>query len=123
MLIEQNWSNLTNYIKAGYKSNAFAPFVWVSGLIFIFLFTFFTISDDQIIRYVLIGAFILVIVFNFVIYLILIFKDPRLLQSENYRLEDKKLDMITQKGSDFIIKPVDLVPPTNQLLREGDDNE
>lgn len=38
--------------------------------------------------------------FSSCIYVILLFKDPKLLQSERYRLADKKLDLIAQQGDD-----------------------
>jgi len=121
--MEQNWTNLTNYIKAGYRSNAYAPLVWLMGLIFMVLSGLYCITDNLIIRYALISVIIFTILFALVIYVVLLIKDPKLLQSENFRLEDKRLDMITQKGSDIIINPVNLVPPISNLRIEGGDND
>lgn len=121
--MENNWSNITNYIRSGYRSNAFAPFVWATGLVFMFIAAFYWGTSDTIIRYALIGLFVFLVISLVIIYFVLLIKDPRLLQSENYRLEDKKLDMITQKGSDFEIKPVELVTPNSTQIEERKNDE
>ena len=50
-------------------------------------------------------------------YLVILIKDPQLLQSEKFRIEDKKLDIIASKNSGIEVNPVDLSVP-NQI--EGD---
>lgn len=85
-------------VKDGYISNAYSPLVWVIVLVLLPLASFVIFTDDAIIKYVAFAVIILIILFALVIYVVLLTKDPKLLQSEWYRIEDKKLNMIAEKG-------------------------
>ena len=85
-------------VKDGYISNAYSPLVWLIVLVLLPLGGFVIFTDDIIIKYVSFGLIILIILFALVMYVVLLKKDPRLLQSEWYRLEDKRLNMIAEKG-------------------------
>lgn len=104
-------SYIASYGKAiagGYKTNALAPLIWFN----VFLIPVFTTGAILInitaIKYVLIISIIISVLFTFVMYVVLFIKDPKLLQSEGYRIEDKKLDIIAQKGGDILVNPVNL---------------
>ncbi len=114
---------ITSYgrsIKDGYKTNAFAPVAWfiffLVGIIFIILFVSITI-----IKYVF--AFLLVglVIFGCVMYARIFNKDPKLLQSEKYRIDDKTLDIIQQKGGEIKFLEIDL--SHNAEIKGGGVNE
>jgi len=111
MQFEHYLSNLANVVKAGYKSNAFAPLVWFNAIIQPLLYIVIYFISNDIIKYILVAVSSAVLIFSGIMYLVIFLKDPRLLQSERFRIEDKKLDMISQKGSDIVIEPVNLTTP------------
>jgi hypothetical protein len=112
-------SYLTNLIQSGYRTNAFAPLVWFNAVVDIpLLICSYHLSPPM--SYFALAIVLLLILASFVTYLIIFFKDPKLLQSESYRLEDRKLDLIQEKGGAFMVNPVDLSTP---LQRELGPNE
>ena len=117
----QYWANAANIVKAGYKSNAFAPLVWFNAIVDPILLVSSYISDEPVAKYFLMGTVCLLIVFSAIMYAIIFFKDANLLQSEKYRIEDKKLDLIAAKGSDIQIEPVNLTTPPKQIEGGQDD--
>lgn len=97
--------NWTNYIgkygqsvKDGYKSNAFSPLTWFAIFFVIPMVIIVLFTSNDVIKYICLSIIILIILFAFVMYVVLLSKDPKLLQSEWYRLEDKRLDMVAQQG-------------------------
>jgi len=96
-------------VKSAYKSNALAPIIWLDVFAIPVLLVLTTIFKTIVIKYILVGLVVLLIIFTLVMYVVLFKKDPKLLQSEGYRIEDKKLDLIAQKGGDIPINPVDLI--------------
>lgn len=121
IMFQNYFANLANVVKVGYKSNAFAPLVWFNAVVQPFLFVPAFLSKNETIKVVLIIVASLLIVFSAIMYLVLFLKDPKLLQSENFRIEDKKLDLIAQKGSDISITPVNLTTPQT-LIQGGNEN-
>jgi hypothetical protein len=99
-------------VKDGYKSNAFSPLVWLLVFLIPCLITVIFVIRNDIIRYVLVGLIVLLILFALLMYFLLFKRDPKLLQSEWYRLEDKKLSMIAEKGGQITISEVELNPKT-----------
>jgi archaellum biogenesis protein FlaJ (TadC family) len=116
MPIEQYLAHIGNIFRSGYKSNAFAPYVWLTVIIISSLIVIMKLFDDKIITYACMLLIIFVVVFGAIMYLKLFNKDPKLLQSESYRLEDKRLDIISAKGSDVIVNPVNLSPPPQKEI-------
>lgn len=116
MSTNQYLANLVNLVKVGYKSNAFAPLVWFNGIVDPLLLIIAVIVGG-ITSYILIILLGLIILFSLAMYAIIFAKNPNLLQSERYRLEDKKLDLIASKGSEFMINPVDITP--QQFLEDN----
>lgn len=96
-------------VKDGHKTNAFAPLVWL--LVFLIpclIVTIFFVKND-VIKYLLVGLIIILVLFALLMYFLLLKKDPKLLQSEWYRLENRKLDLIMQQGDENPIIPDNLL--------------
>ncbi len=108
--------NFANYImgygkavEQGYRSNALAPLVWLNVFALPVLLTGVFFVKVVAIKYILIGLICVLCVFTLVMYVLLFLKDPKLLQSEKYRIEDKKLDLIAKQGGDDPIRPSELL--------------
>lgn len=101
-------------VEQGYRSNALAPLVWLDIFALPILLTGVFFIKIVIIKYILIGIIFILLLFTLIMYVVLFKKDPKLLQSEKYRLEDKRLDLIAQKGSDSPINP-DQLPSTTHI--------
>jgi hypothetical protein len=123
MPIDQYLSKLANMVQVGRRSNAFAPVIWLTGIICFICIGGMHYFDDPIIKYTLLIIFIIGILYAMAMYIVLLVKDPRLLQSESFRIEDKKLDIISAKGSEVIVNPVNLTPPPTQSQIGGISNE
>ncbi|MBL0049014.1 MAG: hypothetical protein IPP32_13065 [Bacteroidetes bacterium] len=123
-MFQQILANQANLIKAGYKSNAFAPLVWFNAVANPSLIIGACYTNDIALRYLLGILAALIIAVSLIAYIVLLIKSPTLLQSESFRIEDKKLDLIAQKGTDVImINPVDLTPQPLQIEKEGGKND
>ena len=116
---EQYFANVANIVKSGYRSNAFAPYVWFCAIVIPFLIAAILLIKDPRVTIVVSIAICFVILFASVMYFVLFQKDPKLLQSENYRIEDRKLDLIEQKGGDLIVNPIDMILPMQLEKGEG----
>ena len=112
---EQFMVQLANLMKSGSRTNAFAPLVWLCGTVIFAGIGGLFYFDDPIIKYVFLGLLVLVVIFALVMYVVLLVKDPRLLQSEHFRIEDKKLDIIASKGEGIQFNPIDLTIPTKEI--------
>lgn len=113
MALEKYWANLANVISVGNRANAFVPLIILDSILIPVIFLFIYVSDDKVIRYSLVALIALLVIGSLIAYFIMLFKKPELLQTEHFRIEDKKLNMIAEKGSDFKILPVNLTTPTN----------
>jgi membrane protein YdbS with pleckstrin-like domain len=102
-------------VKDGYRTNAFAPMKWFAIFLVPILIT--SIATIKILFFQIIISILLsiIVVFSLVMYLVIFLKDPKLLQSEAFRIEDRKLDLIAQKGGDISINAVELNTGTNVL--------
>lgn len=97
------------------KRNIYAPLIWISGFIITMLgIIMFSFKEYSEVRYTCLVFILLITIFDLVMYVIIFVKDPKLLQSERFRLEDKKLDMMASKGSEIKFNPVNLSLP-NEL--------
>jgi hypothetical protein len=95
------WTYITAYGKSvqdGYKSNAFSPLAWYVFFPIIPLVVIILAIQNKMVLYVCLGLIVLLILFPLVMYVVLLIKDPKLLQSEWYRLEDKRMDMVAKQG-------------------------
>jgi hypothetical protein len=72
-----------------------------------------------IIQYILLGLLCVIVLFTLAMYLVLLIKSPNALQTEWFRLEEHKLNMIGEKGGEIRIAKVDL----NTNTRIGGDDE
>ena len=114
-------AHIANLMRSGKKTNAFAPIVWFCGIILLLCFSGMFYFEDHIIRYTLLALIVIAILFACSMYLVLLLKDPRLLQSETFRIEDKKLDIIASKGREVQLNPIDLITPTKEIGGKEDE--
>lgn len=106
--------------KDGYKKNAFSPLAWFSIFLIVPLIVAILCIGRGVIQYLLLGLLIIIVLFTLIMYLVLFIKNPNLLQSEWYRLEEQKLTMIGEKGGEIKIAKVDL--NSNARIGGGDDD-
>lgn len=66
------------------------------------------VIKNSAIQYILVGLIVVLILFTLLMYFLLFKKDPNLLQSEKFRIEHKKMDLIAEKGGKIAFKEVDL---------------
>lgn len=92
--------------KIGYKTNALSPYVWFICLSILLLITGIKLSDDILTRHLFTYAILLLILFGMGIGIAIFIKDPKLLQTEKYRTNDRILDIVEKKGGDISINPV-----------------
>lgn len=112
--------NIANMFRSGKKHNAFQPFILFYFVVAAsFLVIIKTVNDPDTTS-LLIKCLVGVSIFGCVLYfLFYLFKADRL-QSESYLLEDKKLNMISQKGLEIPINPVNLETQPYKLEKESD---
>lgn len=115
MSYDQMMAQLANMMKSGSKTNAYAPLIVVCGIVIFASMIGIHYFDENIIKYVFLGLIVVVVIFALVMYVVLLMKDPKLLQSERYRIEDRKLDIIASKGQDIQFNAVDLTVPTKEI--------
>jgi len=111
------------FAASGRKSSAMSPLLWLNALVTIpCLMGSFLISDSF--RYAPLGIAVIIILFTLKKYNDLTNKDPRLVQSEWFQIEQHKLDVVAQKGGPVIFEPVSipLSSPPKQL-KAGETNE
>ncbi|HVW16395.1 MAG TPA: hypothetical protein VHB54_21355 [Mucilaginibacter sp.] len=115
MSFDQMMAQLANLMKSGSKTNAYAPLIWQCSIVCVLSIGGMYYFKEPVIRYVFLGLIVLVVIFALVMYVVLLIKDPKLLQSEKYRIEDKKLDIIASKGEGIQFNPIDLTVPTKEI--------
>ncbi|QQL48297.1 hypothetical protein [Mucilaginibacter ginkgonis] len=115
MSYDQIMAQLANLMKTGSKTNAYAPLIWLCGVVMVAGMGGMFYFSNPIIQYVFLGLIVIVVIFAIVMYVVLLAMDPKLLQSEHYRIEDKKLDIIASKGKPIEFNPVDLSVPTKEI--------
>jgi membrane protein YdbS with pleckstrin-like domain len=101
----------------GKRSNAFNP-ISLFCIAVIGVSSFFGYQSPAPLCYWLYGFAGLVAIFAMIMFLLIFFKDPKLLQSESYRLEDKKLEIMIQKGGAIDFNPVNLTPIESEEMKK-----
>jgi len=94
--------------KDGFKKNAFSPLAWFSIFLVVPLVIAILLVGRGTIQYILIGLLCFIVVFTAAMYLVLLIVNPGALQSEWFRLEEHKLNMIGEKGGEIKIEKVNL---------------
>lgn len=94
--------------KTGYKANALSPYIWFICLSIILLLVGIKLTDDSLIRYLFVGTILILLLFGIIMGVAIFIKDPKLLQTEKYRTNDRILDLVEQKGGEISINPVTL---------------
>ena len=120
-VFEQIVTSLANAIKSWSRSNAFAPYIVFSSTTLLFVLVICCFVKDVWIQRILIGCACFVIILGPVFYFLLFLKDPKLLQSERFRLEDKKLDVVASKATGIEIATVDWNKPV--AIDKGGEHE
>lgn len=122
-MIEGIQASIANIVKAGYKTNAFAPLVWFNAVADSLLIFGIKVCNNLVVTYIFVSVLCLLIIATFITYIVLLVKDPKLLQSEKYRIDDRKLDLIAQKGQGITINPVDLLNLEQSSSKKGGNDE
>lgn len=98
---------LEEVVRYGYRSSAISPLLWINSLIALPCLMLSCIVSSGL-KWGFFSIAVCVIGYTLYKYNFLVNKDPRLVQSEKFQLESKKLDIIAKKGGDIIIDPVSL---------------
>jgi hypothetical protein len=91
---------------------AINPLLWLVGLTTPLAFILAAVVDDRFIRLLLIGFAAAPVIVTLVIYVIFMFRDPDRLQSEEYRIRQRALQILYKKGGS-----ADIVDVANQVAR------
>jgi hypothetical protein len=91
---------------------AINPLLWLVGLTTPLAFILAGIVSDQLTRVLLIGFAAIPVIATLVVYVIFMFRDPDRLQSEEYRIRKRALQILYRKG-----ESADIVDVANQAAR------
>lgn len=91
---------------------AINPLLWLVGLTTPLAFILSAIVDDRLIRVLLICFAAIPVVATLIAYVIFMFRDPDRLQSEEYRIRQRALQILYRKGGS-----ADIVDVANQVAR------
>ena len=117
ILMQAGFAHVGSIIKSGYKSNVFAPVVWFIIAIQPFLITLAFIIKDYYLRCWIVFGDLGIVVAAFLTYLGILICKPVLLQTEKFRIENRKLDIVSQKGGkELPFSPYSFTPS----IEEGD---
>ena len=91
---------------------AINPLLWLVGLTTPLAFILAAFSGDQLTRLLLICFAAVPVIVTLVVYVIFMFRDPDRLQSEEYRIRQRALQILYKKG-----ESADIVDVANQVAR------
>lgn len=91
---------------------AINPLLWLVGLTTPLAFILAAIVGDRFTRLVLISFAAVPVIATLIIYVIFMFRDPDRLQSEEYRIRQRALQILYRKGAG-----ADIVDVANQVAR------
>jgi hypothetical protein len=91
---------------------AINPLLWLVGLTTPIAFIFAAIIGDQMIRLILLIFAAVPVLVTLIVYLIFMFRDPDRLQSEEYRIRQRALEILYKKGGN-----TEIVEVANQVIR------
>lgn len=91
---------------------AINPLLWLVGLTTPLAFILSAVVDDRLIRVLLICFAAIPIIATLIAYVIFMFRDPDRLQSEEYRIRQRALQILYRKGGS-----ADIVDVANQVAR------
>jgi hypothetical protein len=78
---------------------AINPLLWLVGLTLPLCLMTAVVIADQIVRLVLLGLAAIPIIITIIAYFIFLFRDPDRLQSEEYRIRQRALQILYKKGA------------------------
>jgi len=91
---------------------AINPLLWLVGLTTPLAFVLAAFIGDQLIRLLLICFAAIPVIATLIAYIIFMFRDPDRLQSEEYRIRQRALQILYKKGAS-----ADIVDVANQVAR------
>jgi ABC-type bacteriocin/lantibiotic exporter with double-glycine peptidase domain len=91
---------------------AINPLLWLVGLTTPIAFIFAAIISDQMIRLLLLCFGAVPVLVTLIVYVIFMFRDPDRLQSEEYRIRQRALQILYKKGGN-----TEIVDVANQVIR------
>jgi hypothetical protein len=98
---------------------AINPLLWVVGLTVPLSCVLAFLATDPLVRILFFGFAAVVLVVAFIAYFILLFRDPDRLQSEEYRLRQRALQMLYRQGASPEIVDVAREIPRSERLPSG----
>ena len=109
----------TNLFRVARKSSAFTPLIWLLLVVGAIVYKLLPTITDQKVKDYLVYAFIVLLGFICMMYVLFWLFKPDRLHSETYLLENKKLELIREKGQDISINSVDFPISDAYKLEEG----
>jgi hypothetical protein len=91
---------------------AINPLLWLVGLTTPIALFLVAIIGDQVIRLALLGFAAVPVLITLVAYVIFMFRDPDRLQSEEYRIRQRALEILYKKGGN-----TEIVDVANRVIR------
>lgn len=83
--------------RGGQRSSALTPLLWLSGIVGV-PSLYLCVKTQGWTRIALFSLAVLLVFADLVAYVYLVRKDPRLVQSESFQLESRRLDLVASKG-------------------------
>jgi hypothetical protein len=102
---------------------ALNPLLWLTGLTLPTCVVATVAISDQIVRLVLLGLAAFSIIVTIVAYFILLFRDPDRLQSEEYRIRQRALQILYKKGTTADIVEFANDPPRLEIEKRTQEDE
>jgi len=109
LFLEKLLSNTDTFKSVGSRSSIFTAMAWYSAFIFLGCIGTAIIFESIRTYIIIIGS--IVCLFPLVMFVVIFFKNPTLLSSEEFLIEQKKLQIIQEKGKDIIFNPMNLTTP------------
>lgn len=94
---------------------AINPLLWLVGIVTPLSLVLAVAAGDALMRTAMLGLASLPVVVTIVAYFVLVFRDPDRLQSEEYRLRQRALQMLYKKGAN-----AEVVDATKEIARTED---
>src|SRR5438105_2904098 len=103
------------------RSSALTPLLWLTGLVAV-PSLYLSLQAQGRTRIALFGLAVLLVIADLIAYAYLVRKDPRLVQSESFQIESRKLDLVASKGGPQLDALVVEITPEPRAIRPAAPN-